>query len=80
MNKSFLQQAHKESLWAFIATLMYLIFWVICAYLPPNLIPNTNGIIGFPLWFELSCIYMPIIFIFFAYLIIKKIYKDIPLD
>ncbi|MDG6895899.1 YhdT family protein [Volucribacter amazonae] len=70
------QQAAKEAKWALFATILYLIGWLVCAYLPPN----SSGLFGFPLWFELSCIYLPIVFIVVAYWIIKVIYQDISLD
>ncbi|HHF1038666.1 TPA: DUF997 family protein, partial [Haemophilus influenzae] len=33
-----------------------------------------------PLWFELSCIYLPILFIVIGYWIIKIIFQDISLE
>nr|WP_258173034.1 DUF997 family protein [Haemophilus influenzae] len=50
--------------------------WCLCAYLPKE----TQGPIGFPLWFELSCIYLPILFIVIGYWIIKIIFQDISLE
>ncbi|MBS5999169.1 MAG: DUF997 family protein [Haemophilus haemolyticus] len=41
---------------------------------------ETQGPIGFPLWFELSCIYLPILFIVIGHWIIKIIYQDISLE
>ncbi|TCJ98297.1 putative membrane protein YhdT [Volucribacter psittacicida] len=70
------QQATKEAKWALFATILYLIGWCLCAYFPPH----TTGLLGFPLWFELSCLYLPIVFIAVAYWIIKVIYQDISLD
>ena len=37
-------------------------------------------LIGCPLWFELACIYLPILFIVVAYWLIKIVFQDIPLD
>ncbi|MDQ6586694.1 MAG: DUF997 family protein, partial [Haemophilus parainfluenzae] len=47
-----------------------------CAYLPKGAL----GPIGFPLWFELSCIYLPILFVVMGYWIVKIVFLDIPLD
>lgn len=69
------KQASKEALWAFLLTVLYAIGWCVCAYLPPN----TFGLFGFPLWFELSCIYLPIVFIIVMYWVIKLVFKDIDL-
>ena len=41
---------------------------------------NTIGPIGFPLWFELSCIYLPILFLVIGYWVIKIVYLDISLE
>ncbi|SUC08746.1 membrane protein [Pasteurella canis] len=70
------KQATKEARWALGLTILYVIGWCLCAYLPKE----TLGPIGFPLWFELACIYLPILFIVVAYWVIKIIYQDINLD
>ena len=43
------RQATREARWALGLTLLYVIGWCLCAYLPKE----TQGPIGFPLWFEL---------------------------
>ena len=53
------KQAAKEARWALGLAILYVIGWCVCAYLPKN----SSGPIGFPLWFELSCIYLPILFV-----------------
>lgn len=75
-NQQRYRQAAKEARWALGLTILYLIGWCICAYLPQG----TAGPIGFPLWFELACIYLPILFIVVAYWLIKIVFQDIPLD
>ena len=50
------KQAAKEARWALGLAIFYVIGWCVCAYLPKD----SPGPIGFPLWFELSCIYLPI--------------------
>ncbi|MCK9109937.1 YhdT family protein [Haemophilus influenzae] len=70
------QQAGKEASWALGLSILYVIGWCLCAYLPKG----TQGPIGFPLWFELSCIYLPILFIVIGYWIIKIIFQDISLE
>ena len=57
MDKRFVQ-AYKEALSALILTFMYLLGWLLTAYLPDN----TLGITGLPLWFELSCLFLPVLF------------------
>ncbi|TDQ58018.1 putative membrane protein YhdT [Mesocricetibacter intestinalis] len=70
------KQAGKEALWALFLTILYVIGWCLCAYLPKG----SAGPLGFPLWFELSCIYLPLLFIVVAYWLIKIVYLDISLE
>ncbi|MFD0966026.1 YhdT family protein [Seminibacterium arietis] len=71
------KQTAIEARWAIWLTVFYAIGWCVCAYLPQS---STMGALGFPLWFELSCIYLPIAFVIITYLVVKKIYKNISLD
>lgn len=75
MDKRFLQ-SNKEACWSFYLTIAYLVGWVISAYLPDN----TLGITGLPLWFEWSCLILPIIFILLCIMMVKLIFKDISLE
>ena len=70
------KQAAKEARWALGLSVLYVIGWCLCAYLPKS----TTGPIGFPLWFELSCIYLPILFLVIGYWVIKIVYLDISLE
>ncbi|MDY4281013.1 MAG: DUF997 family protein [[Pasteurella] mairii] len=70
------QQAAKEARWALGLTILYVIGWCVCAYLPKE----SHGPLGFPLWFELACFYLPILFIVVAYWVIKIVYQDIDLE
>lgn len=70
------KQAAKEARWTFILTILYVIGWCVCAYLPAD----TTGPIGFPLWFELSCIYLPILFLVVAFWVVKIVFQDIDLE
>ncbi|AAU38394.1 MULTISPECIES: YhdT family protein [Basfia] len=69
-------QAEKEARWSLGLTILYVIGWCVCAYLPKG----SAGPLGFPLWFELSCIYLPILFVVIGYWMIKIVYQDIDLD
>ena len=70
------KQATKEARWALGLAILYMIGGGVCAYLPKG----SPGPIGFPLWFELSCIYLPILFVVIGYWIVKIVFLDIPLD
>ncbi|QTM00822.1 YhdT family protein [Mannheimia sp. ZY171111] len=69
-------QLKKEARWAVWLTLIYMCGWVGFAYFSPQ----GRGIFGFPIWFELSCIFLPIIFTLIATIVIKKVYKNIDLE
>lgn len=71
-----IRQLNREAKWAICLTLIYMTGWVIFSYFAPN----KTGILGFPLWFELSCIFLPLIFILMSMAVLKVVYKDIELD
>ncbi|MEG9490218.1 YhdT family protein [Mannheimia indoligenes] len=70
------QQLAREARWAILLTLLYILGWIGFAYFSPQ----GRGIFGFPIWFELSCIFLPIIFTLIAIIVIKKIYKNIDFE
>ncbi len=67
------QQLTTEARWAVLLTLIYLLGWVGFAYFSPQ----GRGIFGFPIWFELSCIFLPVLFSLVATIVVKKVYKNI---
>ncbi|QIW16361.1 hypothetical protein A4G20_08440 [Pasteurellaceae bacterium RH1A] len=70
------KQLNREAKWAVLLSLGYLVGWIIFAYL----LPQGHGLLGFPLWFEMSCIFLPVLFILVALLVIKGVYQDIDLE
>ncbi|MEG9481749.1 DUF997 family protein [Mannheimia sp. HC-2023] len=70
------QQLAREARWAILLTLLYILGWIGFAYFSPQ----GRGIFGFPIWFELSCIFLPIIFTLIAIIVVKKIYKNIDFE
>lgn len=75
MDKRFLQ-AHREARWAFGLTLAYLAAWLLAAYLQDN----DQGITGLPHWFEMACLWVPLLFIALCWLMVRIIYRDISLE
>ncbi|KMW74110.1 hypothetical protein TI10_07810 [Photorhabdus luminescens subsp. luminescens] len=75
MDRRFVQ-SHKEALWAVLLTLAYLIGWLLTAYLPND----TPGVTGLPRWFEMACLLLPIVFIILCWLMVKFIFKEVPLE
>lgn len=71
-----LTQPAKEALYSLLLTFAYFLFWLISGYG----LNNRPGITGFPLWFEVSCLFLPVIFILCTVLMVRYCYKDIPLD
>ncbi|CAA2930515.1 YhdT family protein [Arsenophonus endosymbiont of Bemisia tabaci] len=75
MDKRFLQ-SNKEARWSVFLTVAYLCSSIMTAYLPGE----EMGITGMPLWFELSCLYLPLIFILLFVLTVKLIFKQMSLE
>lgn len=70
------QQIMREVRWSLWLTLFYLAGWVGFAYFSPT----GRGLLGFPVWFELACIYLPILFVLLTIIVIKTVYKAIDLE
>lgn len=70
------QQLIREARWAVWLAFLYLIGWVIFAYFSPA----GWGLLGFPIWFELTCIVLPLSFTAIVYWMVKKVYQNIDLD
>ena len=70
------KQANKEAKLSLLLTLIYFAAWIISAYT----VKDQTGFIGLPLWFELSCIMVPLGFILLCYIVVKKQFKNIPLE
>lgn len=68
-------QANKEARWAILLTIFYMLGWCVLAYG----FSIEKGWLGFPLWFELACIYFPFFFSFLIYLCVKFFFKNIEL-
>ena len=75
VDKRFLQ-ANREARWAFGLTLAYLVAWSLAAYLPND----AQGVTGLPHWFEMSCLLVPLIFVLLSWIMVRVIYRDIPLE
>lgn len=70
------QQISKEVRWALWLTLLYILGWTVFAYFSPE----GRGILGFPIWFELSCIYLPLLFILVIAMVVKCCFKELDLE
>lgn len=75
MDKRF-YQAHQEARWSFALGLLYLASWIVTAWQGGE----AKGITGLPRWFELSCLYVPLLFFFLCWLMIAVFFRDIPLE
>lgn len=60
-------KANKQALIISLITLAYLILAILLAWFSPKGL----GILGLPLWFELSCLLLPFVFIVVMIFIIK---------
>ncbi|MEQ4530146.1 MAG: YhdT family protein [Mixta sp.] len=69
-------QAHREARWSFWLAIAYLTVWALSAWLGGT----QPGFTGLPRWFELSCLFAPLLFIFLCWLMIRICFRDIPLE
>lgn len=69
-------QAHKEARWSLYLTLLWLAAWGLSAWLGGS----ERGITGLPRWFELSCLFAPLLFILLCWLMVRVIFRDMPLE
>lgn len=69
------RQIHQEVKWALGLTLLYILGWGGCAYF----LPNHRGLLGFPLWFEMACLFVPMVFILLITWVVKTRFKEIEL-
>lgn len=69
-------QAHKEARWSLVLAIAYLAVWALSAWLAGSDI----GVTGLPRWFELSCLFVPLLFIALCALMIRVLFHDIPLE
>ncbi|ACQ67541.1 hypothetical protein BJP41_02045 [Candidatus Williamhamiltonella defendens] len=85
MEKRFIQ-ANKEARWSFGLTLGYFFCWWILFYFSGHaeyrvyLMGHIDSITGLPLWFEVGCISLPLVFIGLCILMVKLIFSDMPLE
>ncbi|OCG28609.1 hypothetical protein A9G11_10305 [Gilliamella sp. wkB108] len=70
------KQANKEAIISLLLTIIYFIAWVISGYY----VSDKIGFLGLPLWFELSCIMVPVGFILLCWAIVKFQFKNISLE
>ncbi|MCX8657029.1 DUF997 family protein [Gilliamella sp. B2894] len=70
------KQANKEAKLSLLLTILYLIGWMVCAYC----VSDSIGFLGLPLWFELSCMMVPLGFILLCWIIVKFLFKNISLE
>lgn len=73
---SLTHQLNREAKWSLYLTLLYMAGWVIFAYF----MPAGTGLLGLPLWFELSCVFLPLIFILISMAVLKAVYQEVDLD
>lgn len=68
--------ARREAALCLLLTLLYFLAWYGSAYF----IPEDLELWEMPLWFLLSCILMPLLFIGLCALMVDRLFVDIPLD
>ena len=69
-------QANRVARWSLGLSLAYLLVWALSAWLGGT----QSGISGLPRWFELSCIFAPLLFIVLCTLMVRVIFRDMSLE
>lgn len=68
--------ARREAALCLLLTLLYFFAWYGTAYFTPLQLE----LWGLPLWFLLSCMVMPLLFIVLCALMVNRLFIEIPLD
>ncbi|MGL4249349.1 MAG: YhdT family protein [Aeromonas sp.] len=68
--------ARREAVFCLLLTLLYFFAWYGTAYL----VPEHLALWHIPLWFLLSCMVMPMLFLVLCALMVNHLFVDIPLD
>lgn len=75
------KQAHIEARWALGLAVAYMLWWYASAYgLAPQAADPLQLYFGLPLWFLMSCVIGPIVFILLSLAMVKFIFKPVSLD
>jgi len=75
------KQANKEALWSVGLALFYMLWWYTSAYgLAPEATAPLKLYFGLPLWFLMSCVIGPIVFILLSLAMVTFIFKPISLE
>ncbi len=69
------KQLFLEAKISLILTFSYLFLWAFFGYG----LSREEGFLSLPLWFEFSCIYLPVAFIFVLMMCVRKYFKNINL-
>ncbi|WMC09809.1 DUF997 family protein [Oceanimonas pelagia] len=68
--------ARREALLSVLLALLYLAAWAACAWL----VPPALTLAGWPLWFLLSCLFNPLLFIVLCALMVRWCFRAINLE
>lgn len=69
-------QAHREAGWSLLLALLWVCTWLTTAYLGGN----QPGWLGFPRWFEWSCLFAPLLFILLCIAMVRGLFKSLNLE
>lgn len=68
--------ARREATLSVVLAVLYMLGWWLSAYLvPPGIM-----LAGWPLWFVLSCLFNPVLFIVLCVLMVRYSFKTVALD
>jgi uncharacterized membrane protein YhdT len=75
--------ANREAKWALILAVAYFLWWYGTAYGFAPAATDTQLpelFFGLPLWFLLSCVVGPVLFTILCFLMVKYLYRHLPLE
>lgn len=75
------KQCNKEAIYGILLGVANVIWWYSFGYgLGARPVEEYSYILGFPAWFFISCILGSIIFIILTFIMVDKLFDDMPLD
>ncbi len=75
------RQANREALFGLLLFILNFVWWFACAYGPGSRpVHEYTYILGFPAWFFYSAILGYVVFTALAWLMVRYLFKDMPLD
>ena len=81
LNTNINKLANREALMAILLAILYALWWAFSAYFPTAIGSSLPTLyFGLPLWFLLSCIIGPLLFMLLGVVMVLFFFKDISIE